>query len=148
MIWKNTPTLELLNASGQHTLVDHLAINFTDFGDDYMKATMPVDHRTVQPVRLLHGGASVALAETMGSVASVFCLENPATHTVVGVEINANHLNSAKEGDTVTAVVRPIKVGRSMHVWEIKITRGDGKLVCVSRITIAVVERRGGGKSS
>ena len=142
MIWKNTPTLELLNASGQNTLVDHLDINFTDFGDDYMVATMPVDKRTVQPVRLLHGGASVALAETMGSVASVFCLDNPTTHSVVGVEINANHLNSAKEGDVVTATVRPIKVGRTMHVWEIKIHRGDGKLVCVSRITIAVVERR------
>ena len=142
MIWKTTPTIEALNASGRNTLTDHLGILFTEFGDDFMKATMPVDERTVQPVRLLHGGASVALAETMGSVASVFCLDNMQTHSVVGVEINANHLNSAREGDTVTATVRPLKVGRRMHVWEIKIHRGDGKLVCVSRITIAVVERR------
>ncbi|MEL7427143.1 MAG: hotdog fold thioesterase [Bacteroidota bacterium] len=142
MLWKNTPDLTLLNASGQNTLVDHLGITFTETGDDYMKATMPVDHRTVQPVRLLHGGASVALAETMGSVASVWCLEDYATQSVVGVEINANHLNSVQEGDTVIGTVRPLKVGRRMHVWEIKITRGDGKLVCVSRITIAVVARR------
>lgn len=142
MIWKTDPKLDLLNATGNNTLTEHLNITFTEAGDDYLLATMPVDHRTVQPVRLLHGGASVALAETMGSVASVFCLDDPSTHSVVGVEINANHLNSAKEGDLVTAKVSPIKVGRRLHVWEIKITRGDGKLVCVSRITIAVVARR------
>jgi len=142
MIWKQTPTLDALNASGHNTLVDHLDIRFTEAGDDYLVATMPVDERTVQPFRLLHGGASVALAETMGSVASVCCLEDPAKQAVVGVEINANHVNSAREGDTVAATVRPIKVGRRLHVWEIKIHRGDGKLVCVSRITIAVVERR------
>ena len=142
MLWKTDPNLHALNASGQNTLVDHLGITFTEAGDDYMVATMPVDHRTVQPVRLLHGGASVALAETMGSVASVWCLEDRTTHSVVGVEINANHLNSVREGDSVTGTVRPIKVGRRLHVWEINIERGDGKLVCVSRITIAVVERR------
>ena len=142
MIWKNQPTLELLNASGVNTLVEHLNIQFVEFGEDYLVATMPVDHRTVQPVRLLHGGASVALAETMGSVASVFCLENPAQQTIVGVEINANHLRSAREGDVVRAVVKPIKVGRSLHVWEINIFRSDEQLICVSRITIMVVDRR------
>ena len=142
MLWKTPPKLDLLNASGQNTLVDHLGITFTEAGDDYMVATMPVDRRTVQPVRLLHGGAAVVLAETMGSVASVWCLENRTTHSAVGVEINANHLNSVPEGGIVTGTVRPLKVGRSMHVWEIKIERQDGKLVCVSRITIAVVARR------
>ncbi|MEM9930785.1 MAG: hotdog fold thioesterase [Bacteroidota bacterium] len=142
MIWKTTPTLEALNASGSDTLVDHLSIEFVDFGDDFLAATMPVDHRTVQPFRLLHGGASVALAETMGSVASMFCLDDPAQQAVVGVEINANHLRSAREGDTVRAVVRPIKVGRSLHVWEIKTFRSDEALICVSRITIMVVDRR------
>lgn len=142
MIWKIPPTLEMLNASGINSLPEHLGMEFTEIGDDFFTATMPVDHRTVQPLRLLHGGASVAFAETLGSVASMFCLEDLTTQSVVGVEINANHLNSAPEGDTVTGTVRPVKVGRRLHVWEIKIYRGDGKQVCVSRITIAVVERR------
>ena len=142
MIWKTEPHLDAINASGQNTLVDHLDITFTEAGDDYMVATMPVDHRTVQPMRLLHGGASVVLAESMGSVASFWCLEDRSTHSIVGVEINANHLSSVREGDVVTGTVRPLKIGRRMYVWEIKIERGDGRLVCVSRITIAVVERR------
>ena len=141
-IWKIPPSLELLNKTGENTLVDHLNIKFTEIGDDYLKASMPVDKTTVQPMRLLHGGASVALAETMGSVASVLCLDDLSKQSVVGVEINANHLSSAKEGDTVTAVVQPIKVGRRLHVWEIKIYRSDERQICVSRITIAVVERR------
>ena len=142
MIWTTKPSLEVINAVGENSLSAHLNIQFTEIGEDYLKATMPVDVRTVQPMRLLHGGASVALAETMGSVASVFCLDNPKTHSVVGVEINANHLSSAKEGDIVTATVKPIKVGRQLHVWEIKIHRSDGRIICVSRITIAVVEQR------
>ncbi len=142
MIWKTLPTLEKIEATGNNSLTEHLGIEFTEVGDDYMRATMPVDHRTVQPMRLLHGGGSVAFAETLVSVASMFCLPDWATQSVVGVEINANHLNSAKEGEVVTGTVRPIKVGRRIHVWEIKIHRSDEKIVCVSRITIAVVERR------
>lgn len=141
MIWTKTPILEALNKTGENGLPEHLGITFTEVGDDYMKATMPVDHRTVQPMRLLHGGASVVLAETMGSVAGVMCLPQPERQTVVGVEINANHVNSAKEGDIVTGVVRPLKVGKRIHVWEIKIYRSDETLICVSRITIAVVGR-------
>ena len=141
-IWKTLPELEFLNKTGENTLVDHLNIKFTEIGDDYLKATMPVDKTTVQPMRMLHGGASVVLAETMGSVASVLCLEHLTKQSVVGVEINANHLSSAKEGDTVTAIVKPIKVGRQLHVWEIKIYRSDERQICVSRITIAVVDKR------
>lgn len=141
-IWKTLPELEFLNKTGENTLVDHLNIKFTEIGDDYLKATMPVDKTTVQPMRMLHGGASVVLAETMGSVASVLCLEDLTKQSVVGVEINANHLSSAKEGDTVTAIVKPIKVGRQLHVWEIKIYRSDERQICVSRITIAVVDKR------
>jgi 1,4-dihydroxy-2-naphthoyl-CoA hydrolase len=141
MIWKTTPTLENLNKTGENGLPAHLGITFTEVGDDYLKATMPVDHRTVQPMRLLHGGASVVLAETLGSVAGVMSLPQPDIQTVVGVEINANHLNSAKEGDVVTGIVRPLKVGTRIQVWEIKIHRSDEKLICVSRITIAVVGR-------
>jgi len=141
MTWKQQFTLESINAISKDTMVEHLGIEFTDFGDDYLEARMPVDHRTVQPMRLLHGGASAALAETLGSVASVLCLENTDTHTVVGVEINANHLRSATKG-FVTGRVSPLRVGRRMHVWQIKIKDENDKLICVSRLTIAVVEKR------
>ncbi|MEZ4985490.1 MAG: hotdog fold thioesterase [Saprospiraceae bacterium] len=142
MIWKTSPNLEVINQVGQNALPAHLGMEFTAIGDDWLEATMPVDHRTVQPMRLLHGGASVAFAETLGSVASMLMLEDLATQSVVGVEINANHLNSVKEGDQVRGVVKPLKLGRTLHVWEIHIFRGDGQLACVSRITIAVVTRR------
>ncbi len=140
MIWKNEFTLEGINQLCQNTMVDHLGIVFTDFGDDYLEATMPVDHRTVQPARLLHGGASVALAETIGSVASQLCIEHMETHMAVGVEINANHLRPARAG-RVTGQVRPMRVGRRLHVWEIRITDEAEQLICVSRLTIAVVQR-------
>ncbi|RME99518.1 MAG: hotdog fold thioesterase [Bacteroidetes bacterium] len=142
MIWKTRPTLDLLHQFSANTLSTHLGITYTEIGEDYLKATMPVDARTVQPMRLLHGGASVALAETLGSVAGFCCLENPDQQSIVGIEINANHLNSVPENSEVVGTVRPIKVGRRIQVWEIHIHRPDGKLVCVSRLTIAVVERR------
>ena len=141
MIWITKPQLEAINSISKNTAVEHLGIEFTEIGDDYLKATMSVDHRSVQPFRLLHGGVSCVLAETMGSVASTLMIDL-SKQRAVGVEINANHLNSAKEGEVVTGTVRPIKVGRRIHVWEIKIHRSDEKIVCVSRITIAVVERR------
>lgn len=140
MIWKNKPTLEYLNAIGQNTLSEHLGIEVIEIGDDYLKAKMPVNHRTVQPFRILHGGASVAFAETLGSVASVMCVDT-SVYQVVGVEINANHLSSAPEGSVVFGTVRPIRVGRTIHVWDIDITNEKGKKMCVSRITIAVVKR-------
>jgi 1,4-dihydroxy-2-naphthoyl-CoA hydrolase len=101
---------------------------------------MPVDHRTIQPLGLLHGGASVALAETLGSVASTFCIDT-TTHFVVGLEINANHIRSVREG-YVTGRATPIHIGKKTHVWEIRITNEVGELVCVSRITIAILEKR------
>ncbi len=140
MIWKTQPTLEYLNAIGQNSLSEHLGIEMIEIGDDFLKAKMPVDHRTVQPFRILHGGASVAFAETLGSVASVLCVD-PSVYQVVGVEINANHLSSALEGSVVYGKVQPIRVGRTIHVWEIDITNEKGKKICVSRITIAVVKR-------
>lgn len=140
MIWKTQPTLEYINAIGQNTLSDNLGIQFTEISDDYLIAQMPVDHRTVQPFRILHGGASVALAETLGSVASVMCIDT-TKYQAVGVEINANHLSSAREGMIVSGKVSPIRIGRTMHVWDITITDDKGKKICVSRITIAIVER-------
>jgi 1,4-dihydroxy-2-naphthoyl-CoA hydrolase len=116
MIWKIQPSLELLNNIGKNTLSDNLGMQFVAFDDDSLTASMPVDHRTVQPVRILHGGASVALAETLGSVASVLCIADHSKQQAVGVEINANHLSSAREGTTVFGTVRPIRVGRTIHV--------------------------------
>ncbi len=142
MLWKQDQRdPAVLQEVSRNTLVDTLGIEFTEIGDDFLTARMPVDHRTVQPMRILHGGASVALAETLGSVASVLCLENPATHTPVGVEINANHLSSARDG-FVYGTVRALRIGRSMHVWNIEIKDEAGKLICVSRLTIAIIERR------
>ncbi len=141
MIWKIAPTIEGMNSMGTNTLVSHLDIQFIEAGDDYLKATMPVDHRTVQPFRLLHGGASVVLAETMGSVASTLCID--INHKMaVGLEINANHLRSALEGSIVTATVKPIKIGRTIHVWNIEIVDEKERLVCTSRLTIAVIDRK------
>ncbi|KGE85514.1 hotdog fold thioesterase [Phaeodactylibacter xiamenensis] len=140
MIWKQEFTLEGIQQICQNTLVDHLDIVFTDFGDNYLEATMPVDHRTVQPARLLHGGASVALAETIGSVASQLCIPNIETHMAVGVEINANHLRSATRG-RVSGRATPLRIGRKLHIWEIRITDEKERLICVSRLTIAVVQR-------
>lgn len=141
MIWKIKPSLEILQQIGVNTLSDNLGIEFVEFGADYLTAKMPVDHRTVQPFRILHGGASVALAETLGSVASVLTIEQGAKKQVVGVEINANHLSSAREGSFVLGTVKPIRIGRSIQVWNIEITDESGKLICVSRLTCAVVDR-------
>jgi 1,4-dihydroxy-2-naphthoyl-CoA hydrolase len=141
MIWKTQPTIEGINTIGKDSMGGYLDIEFTEVGDDYMVAKMPVDHRTVQPFRILHGGASVVLAETLGSIASVLCITDMAKYQAVGVEINANHLSSAREGTVVYGTVRPIRVGRTMHVWNIEIKDERGKLVCVSRLTVAIVER-------
>lgn len=140
MIWKHPPDLAHLNALNTNTLGENLGIEFTETGDDFIIAKMPVDDRTVQPYRLLHGGASVALAETLGSVASTLCLEDLTKKMAVGVEINANHLRPATKG-FVYGKVMPIRTGRTMHVWNIEIRDEKERLVCVSRLTVAVVDR-------
>lgn len=128
------------NAVRQGTLIEHLGIVITEAGDDWLRATMPVDARTKQPFGLLHGGASVVLAETLGSMAGGYCVD-AATQMVVGLEINANHLRAVREG-TVTGTARALHVGRSTQVWEIRIEDEVGRPVCVSRLTLAVVPRR------
>ncbi|HGY55111.1 MAG TPA: hotdog fold thioesterase [Caldithrix abyssi] len=139
-IWFQDFTLEDLQRISVNTMVDHLGIEFVERGPDFLKATMPVDHRTVQPAGLLHGGASVALAETLGSVGAYLCVD-PDKYDCVGVEINANHLRPMRQG-YVTGTARPLQLGRRIQVWEIRITDAKDQLVCVSRITIAVVEKR------
>ncbi|NNE28229.1 MAG: hotdog fold thioesterase [Saprospiraceae bacterium] len=138
MIWKTDFTLEGINGMLENTLSKTLGIEFTGFGDDWLEARMPVDERTKQPLGLLHGGASVALAETLGSIGGVLCLENMTQNSVVGVEINANHLRSAREG-YVRGRAKPIKIGRSIQVWQIHIHNQEDKLLCVSRLTLAIV---------
>jgi 1,4-dihydroxy-2-naphthoyl-CoA hydrolase len=137
-IWRSVQSLEQLNTK-KGNLIDHLGIRFTEVGEDFVRATMPVDERTVQPYGLLHGGASVALAETLGSMGAAMCVE-AADYQVVGQEINANHVRSARSG-LVTGTARPIHIGGRTHVWGIDIVNEDNKLVCVSRITIAVIKR-------
>jgi len=142
MIWKQPATLEGINALNLNTMPGHLGIVITEIGPDHLTATMPADERTVQPYRILHGGASVVLAETLGSIASTLCIEDLAAYTAVGLEINANHLKSVREGGTVTGVCRPIRLGRTVHVWNIEIRDERGDLSCISRLTVSIVPRR------
>jgi 1,4-dihydroxy-2-naphthoyl-CoA hydrolase len=130
-----------LQPLGKNTLGEHLGMEFTEVGENYLKATMPVDHRTHQPYGLLHGGASVALAETLGSVGAALTLD-PDLFICVGMEINANHLRSVRSG-TVTGTATPLHRGSSSQVWEIKIHDDHGKLVCISRLTVAVLKKPG-----
>jgi 1,4-dihydroxy-2-naphthoyl-CoA hydrolase len=134
-LWNIPATPELLHSVLKNTIVEHLDIRITMVGDDYVQATMPVDHRTQQPYGLLHGGASVTLAETVGSAAAH--LAAPEGCRVVGLEINANHLRGVREG-LVTATARPLHIGRTTQVWEIRIVDQAERLVCVSRLTLAV----------
>lgn len=134
------PSLEELNASSEATLVSHLGIRITAQGEDWLRGTMPVDARTRQPFGLLHGGASVALAETLGSIAGNLCLD-PQVSMAVGLEISANHIRAVTEG-SVTGTARALHVGRNTQVWDIRIEDEAGRLTCVSRLTLAVVPRR------
>lgn len=134
-----TTTLDQLHKMSQNTLSSHLGIEFTEVGNDYIIARMPVDQRTHQPFGILHGGASVVLAETLGSIASFLCLKDPSKQHAVGLEINANHMRSVKSG-FVYGKVSPIHVGRSTQVWDIRITNEENKLVCISRLTVAIVD--------
>lgn len=138
-IFRENVTLEAINALAGNTLAEQLGIEFTAIGDEQLEAKMPVDHRTKQPYGLLHGGASVALAETMGSVAAACCTDEKR-HICVGLEINANHIRSVREG-YVKGVATPLHIGKRTHVWEIRITDEHAALVCISRITMAVLEK-------
>lgn len=136
-LWRREVTLDDLNAMREGNMTAHLGIEFVEVGPDFIRATMPVDERTHQPFGLLHGGASVALAETLGSVASHCCTGEDRTG--VGLEINANHVRAVRSG-RVTGTVRPVHVGRTTQVWQIRITDEEGRLVCQSRLTMAVIE--------
>lgn len=139
-IFNSQLTLDLLNKMGINTMVSLLGIEFTDIGEDWLEAKMPVDSRTHQPLGLLHGGASVALAETLGSVAATCCVDLKNQYCV-GLDINANHIKSVKNG-FVYGKTKPLHIGKKTHVWEIRITNEEKELVCISRITMAVIDKR------
>ena len=137
-IWfKKDMVLADLGSLGKGTMSEHLGIEWIELGEDYVSGRMPVDHRTIQPYGLLHGGASCVLAETLGSVGSALVVD-PLKHKCVGIEINANHIRSARNG-FVYGTARPVHIGRQTHVWEIRIVDEREKLVCISRLTVAVV---------
>jgi 1,4-dihydroxy-2-naphthoyl-CoA hydrolase len=133
-------TIQQVKSFSSDTMNDYIGIELTELGEDYLKATMPVDHRTKQAYGLLHGGASVTLAETIGSIASAMVIDT-TKYYCVGLEINANHIRSAREG-FVTGIAKPIHLGNSTHVWDIRIHNEEGKLTCISRLTVAILNRR------
>jgi uncharacterized protein (TIGR00369 family) len=150
-IWTIPISVNDINKRCRNTLIDHLGIEFTEVGDDHLIATMPVDQRTIQPAGILHGGASAALAETVGSAASNYCID-PETKSAVGLDININHIRAARPG-MITAIARPLHLGKMTHVWEIKIFNELKQLVSAARLTMAIINKnpgqsdRGGYKS-
>ena len=136
-IWKRQATVADINALCKGTMCEHVGLVVTEIGDDYIKATMPVDYRTQQHMGIIHGGASVVLAETLGSIGAGMCC--PEGSHIVGLDINANHIRAGKP-PYVTGTTRPIHIGSSTMVWEIRITDVHDKLVCISRLTCAVLK--------
>lgn len=139
-LWKQQIDLDTVNGWNARTAAQALGIRITEIGADYVRGTLPVDERTRQPFGLLHGGASVLLAETLGSLAANLCLD-PAKEFAVGLDINANHLRAVQSGE-VTGTAAPLHIGRTTQVWEIRIVTGTGELSCIARLTMAVVPRR------
>jgi 1,4-dihydroxy-2-naphthoyl-CoA hydrolase len=139
-IFRPEVTVEQLQLHSERTLVDSLGIRITEIGDDFLRGTMPVDHRTCQPMRILHGGASVALAETLASLAANMVIDRSKAYCV-GQEINANHLRPGPEGTLVTGTARAFHIGALSQVWGIEICNESGQRICVSRVTMAVLKR-------
>ena len=138
-IWFRPYPLEAVQQRGLGTMVEHVGIVITKLGDDFIEGTMPVDQRTLQPAGILHGGASVVLAETLGSLAANLVVD-PAAFYCVGLDINANHIRSVREG-IVTGVAKPLHIGSTTQVWQIEISNEAGRLTCISRLTMAVLKR-------
>lgn len=135
-IWKQDISLQALTAVSANTAVSHLGIEFIEVGDDFLVARLPVNRQTCQPYGLLHGGVSVVLAETLGSIGAAFCV--PVGTRVVGLEVNANHLRGVSQG-WVTGTARPVHIGRSTQVWQIELCNDQGRRVCISRLTMTVL---------
>jgi 1,4-dihydroxy-2-naphthoyl-CoA hydrolase len=140
-IWFKKYSLEEVQERGKGTMVEHIGIIITELGSDYLIGTMPVDRHTIQPMGILHGGASIALAETLGSIAANLVVD-PLKYYCVGLDINGNHIRSVKDGESVTGIASPLHLGKSTQVWEIRLESEESKLVCISRLTMAVLERK------
>jgi len=138
-IWTNKGTADILNAGSKNTMVEHLGIVITEVGDDFIKATMPVDERTKQPYGLLHGGASAVLSETLGSIAANMCVDLE-THYAVGLDVSATHLKSATQG-LVTGICKPIKIGRKIQVWQTQLFNDKEQMICDSKLTVMVLAK-------
>lgn len=138
-MWREDMDLDRVNELARGTIIEHLGIKYTELGHDFLRGTMPVDHRTIQPYGLLHGGASVTLAETLGSMAANMCID-PSAHMCVGLDVSANHIRQVTAG-RVTGTARPLHLGSRTHVWEIRIDNESGKLVSICRLTMIVLER-------
>ena len=139
MIWKCNDSIQDLTERSKNTLVENLGISYIEIGEDFISAKMPVDNRTMQPYGILHGGASLAFAETLGSVAARLSIDN-SKKRCVGLEINANHVRPVSAG-FVYGVVKPLNLGNSIHVWQIEISNEEGKLVCISRMTLSILDK-------
>lgn len=138
-IWKYPANLEALNEMIADCMPGHLGIKILEVGADFIKASMPVDQRTKQPLGLLHGGASAALSETIGSIAGVLIIDDPSKQSIVGIEINANHLRSATRGEVIS-ITKPVKIGRRVQVWNTEIFDEKNKLICTSRLTTMIIK--------
>jgi len=141
MIWKNSYDIDFLNKTMDNTLVSHLGIKIIEVGDDHIKATMPVDNRTKQPMGLLHGGASAAMSESIGSIAGMLLIKDPTKESIVGIDISANHLRSATGGE-VYSITKPIKVGRRIQLWNTEIFDEQDRLICVSKLTTMIIQHK------
>lgn len=139
-IWKSPITLEAITELRLNTMVSHVGIIFTELGADFLKAKMPVDERTIQPYGIMHGGASCVLAESLGSIAGAYCIDN-TKQMCVGISINTNHLRMARSG-FVYGTAKPIHLGKKTQLWEIDIVDDAGKLVSVNRLTLAVLDKQ------
>ncbi len=138
-IWRGGTTVTELNIRAEETIIERLGIRITQVGPDFLRGTMPVDHRTVQPRGILHGGASVVLAETLGSIASTLCIDNRKS-VCVGLEVNANHLRTVGRG-IVTGTARPVHIGSRTHVWTIEVRDDEDRLSAICRLTVVVLKR-------
>jgi 1,4-dihydroxy-2-naphthoyl-CoA hydrolase len=139
-LWHGNVTLDSINATSRGTMSEHLGIVVTELGDDWLRGTMPVSERSIQPMRIQHGGANIAFAETLGSVAAAISVDQQR-YAALGQEINANHLRPAPLGSLIAATARPFHIGRRSQVWGIEITNERDQLLCVVRMTVAIVER-------
>lgn len=134
MIWRITPDIEAVNLIGKNTMVGHLEIEITEIGEDFIAASMPVNEKTMQPAGLLHGGATAALSESVGSIAS-WLVAGDENARIVGVELNISHLRSAQEG-FVHSITRPVKIGKTLHVWNTEVFDDEQRMICASRLTV------------